>query len=87
MSFFLNEKKVAIAYSAKFREYYIELNNGTDAVQLINYCPWCGSKLPEVLGNVFFETLEKEYNIEADLELKNIPHEFQSDEWWKKRGL
>jgi len=35
--------------------------------------------------------LEKEYKIKTDIgewkERSDIPQEFKSDEWWKKRGL
>lgn len=64
------------------------------SVCLINYCPWCGKKFPKELLNEFIEALKEELNIkDSDVglgELKkraDIPQEFRSDEWWKKRGL
>jgi len=80
-------------YDPKFREYFIDVRveYGGSAIQLINNCPWCGSKLPKELREEFFNTLEKEYNMETDIgEYKkriDIPQEFKSDEWWKKRKL
>ncbi|HEV2916680.1 MAG TPA: hypothetical protein VGW78_02940 [Candidatus Babeliales bacterium] len=56
----------------------------------ILYCPWCGTKLPESLGDKIDEVLEKEYNLIdawSDENKNKIPAEFQTDEWWKKRGL
>jgi uncharacterized protein DUF6980 len=61
------------------------------ACNIIRYCPWCGKKLPEKLGKKMEEILEKEYKLinpwSSKKKMKLIPQEFQTDEWWKKRGL
>ena len=57
---------------------------------VIYYCPWCGKKLPINLSDKWFEILKKEHGIDYpfdDPDRKNIPEEFKSDEWWKKRNL
>jgi hypothetical protein len=36
-----------ICYSAKFGEYGIIIHDGGSAHLSIEYCPWCGSRLPE----------------------------------------
>jgi len=79
-------------YIPQFREYFIDVRaEYGGAIQLIKHCPWCGSRLPKRLREEFFNTLEKEYNIETDIgeckEREDIPQEFKSDEWWKKRKL
>ena len=88
MTFFLEENKVAVNYSIKDREYSINLRN-SHAIQLIKYCPWCGATLPKQLSDEWFDILEKEYGIvdPSDKEREKVPAEFQTDEWWKKRGL
>lgn len=59
------------------------------------YCPYCGTKMPKILygidenGNrpyedALEEALGKEY---CDITEDEIPEEFKTDEWWKKRGL
>ena len=52
------------------------------------YCPYCGSKQPSFLDeeryNAIEETLGKEW---CDITEDEIPEEFKTDEWWKKRGL
>ena len=55
----------------------------------ISHCPWCGTFLGKTLNREYFDILEKEYGIEIpDLEnFTNVPEEFRTDEWWKKRGL
>jgi len=96
MDLFLDDVRVPIIYSTAYREYYIlMLEDGPrrgriSAVQGIDYCPWCSKKLPKSLRDEWFETLEKEYNLDdpdsKDQE-KLVPAEFKTDEWWKKRGL
>lgn len=51
----------------------------------INFCPWCGKPLP-TLQEKRWEILEKEYNIENFFDPR-IPEEFNTEEWWVKRGL
>jgi hypothetical protein len=83
---FMSSKKTSeihFDYYPVFREYFIdykEIYGG--GIQLIRYCPWCGSKLPKGLRNEWFDTLKKEHNIETDIMEKrpDIPPEFKSDE-------
>lgn len=80
-----------IMYLPPFREYGILLIKSF-AIKIINYCPWCNHKLPAPLRKKFYETLLKEYNIEVEpgfleIYLEEIPTEFHSDEWWKKRNI
>lgn len=50
MFFFLEEKKVAIAYDPHSHEYAIR-HFESDEVEIFDYCPWCGSHLPESVKN------------------------------------
>jgi len=80
-----NISELHLDYYPVFREYSIdykeEFGGGN---QLINFCPWCGSKLPSTLREKFFTTLKKEYNIEVGIgdykQRIDIPSEFKSDE-------
>ena len=58
-------------------------------ITILEYCPWCAKAIPKRLVKEFLRTLKKEHGIEfPDFpDLKNVPEEFRSDEWWKKRGL
>ncbi len=93
MQFFLEEEKVAIGYSAKFRAYFIELKDCNAGTQDIKYCPWCGRKFLEMLDKEYDKALSKALGIRPkDITLShyttsNIPPEFHTDKWWKKRGL
>ena len=55
----------------------------------MDYCMFCGTKLPESLRVPWFDILEQEYNLESPCEedKKRVPKEFLTDEWWKNRGL
>ena len=75
---------VKLHYEPEAREYYIAAEN-PNKVYIIQYCPWCGSKLPSYLGGVMVD-----YILEAGYEGfddPNLPDEFKTDDWWKKRGL
>ncbi|HEV2916118.1 MAG TPA: hypothetical protein VGW78_00060 [Candidatus Babeliales bacterium] len=85
----LNDCSVHLHYSRRFRRYSIQLL-GKNSVQQMIYCFCCGKKFPESLFDKWYETLEKEYGLNDPTSKKQeklIPAEFQTDEWWKKRGL
>jgi hypothetical protein len=88
----------ALKYIAPERYYYIQdcddsrRNYRTDGISgySIQFCPFCGTKLPEALTDVMYDLLKYEYGIEhpeRPNDKQRIPSEFLSDEWWKKRGL
>lgn len=97
----LEDGRIAMSYSPKFRScsiYVIDwfypkekIRSLKDIIHcraIINYCPWCGKKLPTDLGDIWFDTLRTEYGLENPCDDKSkIPEEFKSDKWWKKRGL
>lgn len=51
----------------------------------IQYCPYCGKKLPESLDEDWWNCLKMEYGYPEKIDV--IPLEFESDAWWKKRHL
>ena len=90
MDYALQDARIPLKYSPVYRIYFLPLKGMKAVGQPINYCPWCGKKLPNELKSKFFEIVKREYGIEPDIDiLKNpsLPEEFKSDEWWKKRGL
>ena len=53
-----------------------------------DYCPFCGAKLHKDLTFEYYDELEKAVGKEyCDIKPEELPEEFKSDEWWKKRGL
>lgn len=56
--------------------------------RMLNFCPFCGTKLPDNLYNKYPDELEKAVGKDfCDITEDEIPEEFKTDEWWKKRGL
>lgn len=87
---FLRDDQVPIEYSSKVREYSFTLKNKPGIAQGFDYCPWCGTKLPNSLRQEYFDILRTEFLITDPFEAiqKNmVPEEFKSDAWWKKRRI
>ncbi|GKS96693.1 hypothetical protein [Acidovorax sp. SUPP2825] len=66
-----------LEFIPKFREYGITYGNG-GSYQAIDYCPWCGEKLPPSLRAAWFDVLDR-IGLEPE---DNIPLEMQSEAWW-----
>ena len=70
-----------IYYAPQFDEYGIVIHDSGKSYIKIEYCPWCGKKLPDSKRDLWFDELEKR-GIENPLE-EEIPEIFKSNEWWK----
>lgn len=85
----LEDNRIGINYCSVDRDYSIYCLYSNSQYR-IDYCPFCGLKLPSSLVQEYMNILEKEYGIENpydEVVMENVPEEFKSDEWWKKRGL
>lgn len=85
----LNDCKYGLKYRKDDRAYIWRSPFNTMG-HCIDYCPWCGTKLPTYLGHVRADILRDEYGVTDECDkkqAKHIPAEFLTDEWWKKRGL
>ena len=71
-----------ISYNIKFNEYGIIIHDGGTSSIIINYCPWCGKKLPESKRDLWFQTLENMGYENFDDE--KIPQKFKTNEWYIK---
>lgn len=84
-----------IWYDRQHRRYGIlhYHNNWNDvSASPIIYCPYCGAKLPKELEDYDMEPfLRTEYGWTDEdcwgYPRRELPEEFKTDEWWKKRGL
>ncbi|MCJ8167147.1 hypothetical protein MKJ04_20065 [Pontibacter sp. E15-1] len=47
-----------ILYVNKFNEYGIKIMDGGNSSIKIQYCPWCGERLPESKRDQWFDELE-----------------------------
>ena len=75
-------------FDITYRRFYIHLiSKYEDYWQTLTYCPYCGAKLPNLSDEYEYaleEALGKDY---CDIKSDEIPNEFKTDEWWKKRHL
>ena len=70
-----------ICYAPEFDEYGIVVHDSGKSYIKIDYCPWCGQKLPESKKNLWFDELER-LGIENPLE-EELPEIFKSSVWWE----
>lgn len=74
-----------ILYIASHREYRIHISTRGKSSTLIQYCPWCSKKLPGSLTDKWYETLnELGFTDPSEQELSE---KFNSDVWWKEKGI
>jgi len=85
MERWVNDDAVPINFNERFREFGILIRGSDSAEQGIDYCPWCGAKLPESLRDRWFEELESMGLKEPSRE--TAPEEFLTSEWYVRRGL
>jgi hypothetical protein len=84
MGFFMDQKEIGLVYIDKYREYGFEYRDGGGSFQLIRFCPWCGSKLPNSLRDEWFDRL-KIIGIDDPL-VSKIPEIYQTSAWWRRAG-
>ena len=72
-------------YNLVFDEYGLIIHDGGTSYITINFCPWCGEKLPEEKRDRWFDELE-ELGYENPFE-DPIPVEYKSDIWYKKENI
>ncbi len=98
MSYVLEEDH-SVSYQSRTHTYHVStgrsfINEDTgktalEVVDRLNFCPWCGKKMPKDLWDRWYDEIEKlgfELPLEPD-DYDKIPKEYMTDEWWKKRGL
>jgi hypothetical protein len=72
-----------LVYNEKFDEYGIPVRDGGSSKIDIDFCPWCGVKLPPSKRDLWFETLASlGYD---DPWSQDLPKEFESGLWWRRR--
>ena len=69
-----------ISYSEVFDEFGIVVNGDAFSVIILDYCPWCGKKLPVSQREKWFEELEAKGFI-SPLFDDNIPIDYKSKKW------
>ena len=69
-----------VSYSEKFREYGLFIHDGGSSSLAINFCPWCGAKLPDSLRDQWFAELEV-LGFDDPLS-QEIPESFRTGAWY-----
>ena len=80
MTYAIESDELPIQYIPKFREYGLRVLDGGSSVIALNFCPWCGEKLPDSLRMDWFAQLEKR-GIDPTAN-ETIPPEFETDQWY-----
>jgi hypothetical protein len=93
----LEEHNSPLQYKPQTRCYYMlypsmrkPRKNDVFIAETLYYCSWCGIKLPESLKKEWSEIVREKFGITDTLDreqLRAIPQEYMTDEWWKKLGL
>ncbi len=77
----IDSNESSIVFVPKFREYGIKIIDGGSSYLEINFCPWCGSRLPDSLRDEWFDRLER---LNIDPAVNKIPEDFLNDFWYSK---
>lgn len=72
-----------IDFTAKFQEYGLFIHDGGTSTVGINFCPWCGTSLPESQRDDWFDELERRG---VDPGEDEVPPEFRDANWIALRG-
>lgn len=72
-----------IFYSAKFDEYGIIIHDAGSAYSKIEFCPWCGAKLPDSKRDRWFAELEQ-LGLQHPAD-EDIPAPYLTDAWYQTK--
>jgi hypothetical protein len=72
-----------IEYLPQFDEYGIIVHDGGTSSILIQFCPWCGTKLPPSRRAQWFEEVETLGF--SNPEDERLPAKYRTDEWHKSK--
>jgi len=69
-----------IIYSEKFDEYGLIIHDGGPSSYGIDFCPFCGTKLPESKRDLWYDELEA-LGFEDPNDDESIPTKYKSGAW------
>ena len=76
----LTDAETPITLIRRFREYGVKVMDGGESHIIIEYCPWCGAKLPSSLRHRWFDELEL---LGIDPESDPLPETFSDERWYR----
>jgi hypothetical protein len=68
-----------IIYIEKFDEYGLKIFDGGTSAITIEFCPWCGEKLPDSKREEWFDEIEK---LGIDPWSGEIPEKYLGNKWY-----
>lgn len=77
----VGEPALPIDYYGKFREYSIVYSNEAYGYQLMEFCPFCGARLPPSLRIEWYDRVE---TLGLDPRSPGIPPSLRDDRWWRE---
>ncbi|WP_066884248.1 DUF6980 family protein [Carbonactinospora thermoautotrophica] len=89
MRYAVEADDLPVSYNPKLREYGIDRTGDSGIVSQIEYCPWCGKKLPKDLRDEWFERV-RQLGLDPWEVLdhpEKFPEDLLTDRWWKEAGL
>jgi hypothetical protein len=69
-----------IVFIRKFDEYGLKIWDGGSSSVTLDFCPWCGEKLPTSKRDRWFDEIEK---LGIDPWTEDVPDKYNTDEWFK----
>ena len=72
-----------ISYTEKFDEYGLKIFDGGSSSILIDFCPFCGKKLPKSKRDEWFDEIEK---LGIDPWKDEVPEKYQTDKWFTENA-
>jgi hypothetical protein len=78
----LADPDIPLVYNDLFREYSIPIQEGGSSFMLIEFCPFCGTKLPESLRDEWFDRLD---HLGLEPGSPELPLDMRSGAWWRRR--
>lgn len=70
-----------IIYIRKFDEYGLKIWDGGSSSIVLDFCPWCGDKLPTSKRDQWFEEIEQ---LGIDPWTEDVPDKYNTDAWYRK---
>jgi hypothetical protein len=83
MHYYLNLRNGTngVEFVPRFREYGITVPGQSESITLIEFCPWCGTRLPSSLRKQWFEQIDR---LGIDETKDPIPRKLRSSTWYQE---
>ena len=80
MALYASEELAVVRYDRRFDEYGINLPEDQSSRILLQFCPWCGEKLPDSQRDKWFDQLEL-LGFDNPYMRDDIPIPFTCEDW------